>query len=149
MKRMLEEKINTFFADYEARFNKAISGEELDIPGVQNSFAKNYIEASPSGINCGVNDFLFRLSIPKGYRFYKKLGMRSMRASSKEIVPLDSFHYMVKVNWTAWYMKEEISETIDFTVIYFLQHLNNELKIFSYITGEEQKLLNEKGLLDE
>jgi hypothetical protein len=147
---MLDEKINIFFSDYEARFNKALNGEELDISGIQNSFAKHYIEANPGGINCGSNDFLFRLSIPKGYRFYKKLGMRSIRISEKQIIPLDTYHYMVRVNWNAWYIKKnEISESIDFTVIYFLQHLNNELKIFSYITGEEQKLLLEKGLLEE
>jgi hypothetical protein len=146
---MLEEKINNFFFEYESHFNSALNGENLDIVGIQKAFAKHYIEASPSGINCGTNDFLFRLSIPKGYRFYKKLGMRSIKSNGKEIIAIDSFHYMVKVNWSAWYILEnEVSKTVDFSVVYMLQHLNNELKIFSYITGDEQKALKEKGIID-
>lgn len=145
---MLEEKINSFFSDYESLFNSALNGE-ANVAGIQSAFASHYIEASPSGINPGANDFLFRLSIPKGYRYYRKLGMRSIKANSRDILSLDSYHYLVKVSWSAWYvMKDESSQTVDFTVVYILQHLNNELKIFSYITGDEQRLLREKGIIE-
>lgn len=124
---MLEEKINTFFLEYESRFNVALNGGELDTTGIQDSFAKHYIEASPEGINPGVNDFLFRLSIPRGYRQYRKLGMRSIKATHKEITAIDSYHYMVKVNWSAWYMiEDEKSKTVD---------------------GDEQKVLKENGII--
>lgn len=145
---MLEEKINQFFADYEARFNKALNGEALDVKGIRNSFAHHFIEASPTGINNACNNFLFKLSIPKGFKYYKKLNMRAIKIASKEVIPVDAFHFLVKVNWTSWYMKKyDTSETIDFTVHYLLQHLNNELKIFAYITGEERKTLKERGLI--
>jgi hypothetical protein len=142
-----KELIKKFFSAYETRFNDALNGKE-DVDATVNSFASCFLEASPAGINCGKNDASLREAIPRGNAYYKKIGTKSMKIISLDITPLDGLHYMVKVHWDSLYEKKDKEEVaISFDVIYFLQLKDNELKIFLYITGDEQKVLEENGLI--
>ncbi len=71
-----------------------------------------------------------------------------MKIASLDITLLDDLHSMVKVHWQAIYNKKNGSEeSIDFDVIYFVQMIDDQLKIFAYITGDEQGVLRERGLI--
>lgn len=143
----LEDKIDAFFNAYEQRFTDGLSGK-ADIEATTAAFASSFVEASPAGVHCAQNDKTFREAIPKGYEFYKKIGTQSMKVGSKEITRLDEFHLLCKIHWKSSYLTaDKKTVVIDFDVFYFLQHLNNELKIFGYVTGDEQKVLKEKGLI--
>jgi hypothetical protein len=142
----LNQKIDAFFKAYEQRFNDGLKGT-VDVDGTIAAFSNCFVEASPVGVHCGQNDATFRDAIPKGYEFYKSIGTQSMKILTKEITVLDEFHFTCKVRWRSVYIKKnEKEEVIDFDVFYFLQHLNSELKIFAYVTGDEQKVLKEHGL---
>ena len=83
--------------------------------------------------------------------FYRKIGTQSMNITDRQITQLDEFHWMVKVHWKAEYLtRAEKRETIEFDVIYFVQILNDDEtpKIFAYITGDEQRVMREHGLID-
>jgi hypothetical protein len=57
---------------------------------------------------------------------------------------------MIKIHWLSEYLKKDNSHlSIDFDVFYFVQYVNGAIKIFSYITGDEQKILKENGLPEE
>lgn len=143
----LEDKIDAFFNVYEQRFTDGLRGK-VDIEGTTAAFASSFVEASPVGVHCAQNDKTFKEAIPKGYEFYKKIGTQSMKIGSKEITRLDEFHLLCKVHWqSSYHTTDKKAVVIDFDVFYFLQHLNNELKIFAYVTGDEQKVLKEKGLI--
>ena len=144
----IKQKIDVFFQRYEGRFTAGIKGE-VDIDGTTAAFANCFVEASPAGITCGQNDAGFREAIPKGYDFYRSIGTQSMKIVSKEIIPLDDLHFICKIHWRASYLKKNTKneEIIDFDVFYVLQHLNDALKIFAYVTGDEQKVLKERGLI--
>ncbi|MGZ8517672.1 MAG: hypothetical protein ACXWWD_09995 [Chitinophagaceae bacterium] len=143
----VKELIKNFFSRYEARFNDALKGKE-DIDGTVNSFTSCFMNASPAGINCGKNDISFREAIPVGNAFYKSIGTKLMKINRLEITSLDELHFMVKVHWDSLYEKKNSEQvTINFDVIYFLQLKDNEVKIFLYITGDEQKALKESGLI--
>ncbi len=64
-----------------------------------------------------------------------------------DITQLNSVHFMAKVFWRSAYDKDGAYKSIDFEVVYFLQQRNDVFKIFSYITEDEQKTLQEHGLL--
>lgn len=140
------ERINDFFAHYAIRFTKALAGED-DVKGVTASFADCFIEANPFGVNCGKNDERFRDAIPKGNEYYRKLGTKEMSITAIESSQLDNNHYMAKIEWHSLYQKDDESISIDFSVIYLLQELDNKLTIFAYLTGDEQSVLKEHGLL--
>lgn len=145
-KRSIEE----FFASYETHFNNAISGRRAEIPTIlRESFADCFVESSPLGINCGKNDGEFLNKIKQGFEFYRNIGSKGMKIRSKKIDFLDEFHALVKVQWRYSYLKENISGAIDFDVLYLLRTINDNVKIFAYISGDEQKALRERGLIPE
>lgn len=144
----VRQQLETFFDAYEARFNDALKGS-LDIEATAAAFADTFIEASPAGLICGQNDDQFREAIPKGYERYRSIGTTKIRSVWRNITPLDDYHALVKIHWQALYDRpdDDGEEKIDFDVIYFVQMLDGAPKIFAYITGDEEKILKERGLI--
>ena len=143
-----KQELEIFFDQYAILFNGAIHTNNPDPESTAAFFAGCFVEASPMGINCGKNDKQFRSVIPDGYAFYKSTGITSMDIISKEITILDALHAMVKVHWCSRFTrKDQVKGEIRFAVIYFVQSLENEHKIFAYLSGDEQKALRENGLI--
>jgi len=143
------EQIRQFFSDYAARFNRALQDPPVeDVEASAGAFADCFIGAGPGGVSCGKNDEQLRTWIPQCNAFYRSIGTRSMQISRLEITPLDELHAMAKVFWVSHYTKPTGEDVqIHFDVIYLLQIRERNPKIFGYITGEEQKVLKEYGLL--
>ncbi len=142
------QQLETFFDEYAQRVNQALNDEPSDIDATVNSFANCFIESSPLGVICGKNDKDFRKNIAEGYVFYRSIGITSMDIVSKEITALDAYHNMTKIHWKTNFVRKDGSKgSIKFDVIYFTWSIDEEHKIFSYITGDEQKALEEKGLI--
>lgn len=143
----MEKNIYNFFAAYEKRFNDALKGE-MDVEATANAFAPFFVEASPAGIHGGSNDQEFRKKIPQGMDFYRHIGTNTMEIVAQDVTPLDDLHYMVKIRWKATYKNKDNTDlSIEFDVIYFLQHRENQFKIFAYITGDEDQVMREHGLI--
>lgn len=140
----MKDKIQAFFAAYEKRFNDAITGQAADVEGTADAFADYFVESSPAGVIGGKNDEQFRERIPQGFEFYKKIGTESMKIGQLDITEIDEFHAMVKVHWISAYKGDR---KIEFDVFYFLTLLHDTVKVFAYVTGDEQKLLKEYGLV--
>jgi hypothetical protein len=148
MNNTRRNEIERFFNAYEKRFNDSLAGLEPDVDGTVNSFAECFVEASPAGIICGKNDRKFRKAVPKGNEFYKSIGTQSMTIKDREITVIDDLHAMVKIHWHSVYKKNDNAEVIiEFDVHYLIQQKENGIKIFAYITGDEQKALKENGLI--
>lgn len=145
---MVRQDLEAFFDEYEARFNDALKGLPVDMDATTAAFADTFLEASPKGIICGQNDEQFRESIPKGYDFYRSIGTKQMHIVWRNITPLDDYHALVKIHWQGVYDKSDGDEAkIDFDVIYLVQMLDDTPKIFAYISGDEQKVLQDRGLI--
>lgn len=140
----MKDRIQTFFAAYEQRFNDALGGQQVDVDETTAAFADYFVESSPAGVMGGMNDEQFKEQIPKGFEFYKSIGTLSMKIGQLDITELDEFHAMAKVHWISAYKG---NRQIEFDVHYFLNMLNGAPKIFAYITGDEQKVLSENGLV--
>jgi len=143
----IEKKLEDFFRKYEARFNESLVGT-IDIEETVNSFTDCFIGANPFGVLCGKNDDQFRAVITQGHEFYRSIGTKSMIIDSVKVSSLDEYHSMAKVHWRSFYNKKDgREELIEFDVIYFVQTIDEKPKIFAYITGDEQGILREKGLI--
>jgi hypothetical protein len=146
----IKKNIEEFFGAYETHFNLAVSGMQADINGViRKSFADCFVESSPLGVICGKNDDEFLNRIQEGFNFYRNIGSKGMKIRSKDVTVLDDFHAITKVQWRYSYLKDNVSGAIDFDVFYLLRIVNHEVKIFGYISGDEQKALRERGLIPE
>lgn len=140
-------RIDDFFNRYASVVNNALFGGALDMDMITHSFADFVVGANPMGVAGGSNDENFRKSIQQGIDFYKQIGITSMNISSKEITALDEFHAMVKINWTAFYVKKSSSGEIAFEVFYFVRDKDDTTRIFAYITGDEQGALRDHQLI--
>ena len=141
------EQIGDFFNQYALRFNRALAGEP-DIEGMTSAFAEHFIEASPAGVSAGSNTPLFKEAVAGGLSFYRSMGIRSMEIQRKEVTVLDDIHALAKIKWRSSYSHEGAGEgTIEFDVFYLVQARGGNIKIFAYITGDEQKILRELGLI--
>ena len=144
---MTTKQIEDFFDGYALRFNEALQGTSSDVKETKYSFADCFIAASPAGIICGKNGSEFEASLAKGYEFYRNIGITSMEIISKAITMLDDFHAMSRIAWRSNFSGKNSMGTMEFDVIYLVQIHGMEIKIFAYITGDEQKVLKEKGLI--
>ncbi|ACT94072.1 hypothetical protein [Dyadobacter fermentans] len=142
----INDQIEQFFDAYEKRFADGLAGQEVG-EDTASAFADFFVEASPMGIIGGKNDQEFRERVPQGYDFYRSIGITKMAIRQLDITELNELHYMVEVYWESFYEKDGQPGSIEFSVIYFLQHLNGALKVFAYITGDEQAVLKERGLV--
>jgi len=147
-KPIQQHEIENFFNRYESRFNEALSEGEVDIEEAVNSFASDFIEASPVGVIVGKNDKKFRKAIRQGWSFYKEIGIRTMDILSMQTTILDKFHALVKVHWNSSFVRKNKTDgDIAFDVFYLIQKKDEEIRIFAYITGDEQQALTEEGLI--
>ncbi len=139
--------VHDFFTAYENNFNDALTGEP-DIEKTVMNFADCFVAANPLGVMCGKNDDSFRGGIFQGFQFYRSIGTKYVKIVSISVTTLDEVHAMAKVRWQTLCIKPDGGrESIDFEVIYLLQVLAGKPKIFAYITGDERKVLRERGLI--
>ncbi len=140
---------DAFFRSYEESFNEGLAGRDVSDKVVR-SFADCFVESSPVGVICGKNSDDFPEKIRQGFEFYRSIGTQSMRILSKQVMTLDEFHALVKVGWRYTAASEDRGPvTIDFEVHYLLRAVKDLPKIFAYITGDEQKVLKDHGLLPD
>jgi hypothetical protein len=146
--KVTKKQIEVFFAAYQKRFNNSLGGKKVDVKGTVNSFAAYFVEAHPGGVLGGKNDKKFESLIKKGNEQYKKIGAKSMTIRKLDFINIDDMHAMVTIRWKSNYEKEDTSQVrIDFDVTYFVQSIKGKLKIFAYVTGDEQKVLKGHGLI--
>ncbi len=138
-----QQQLEQFFAAYEQRFNDVLNGQPADVDATAGAFADYFVESSPAGVMGGKNDEKFRGQIPKGNEFYKSIGTQSMKIGTLDITQLDEFHAIARVHWLSDYKG---NKHIEFDVFYIVNQVGDEPKIFAYITGDEQKVLQENGL---
>jgi hypothetical protein len=148
-KNTINQRLEKFFADYEARTNRAFADPPIvDTEESAAVYTECFIEAHPKGVICFKNDAELRKSIPQLLEGQRKLGAKSMKIAELTITPIDDLHAMAKVHWEARYIKQDGAEVVaDFDETYFVQTIDDTPKIFAYVAGDQEKLLKEKGLI--
>lgn len=142
----MEANVRQFFQRYEALFNQALRGR-LEMEQVAALYASEFIAASPAGVTTSKNDDQLKLIMSEGYERYRQIGTKEMRIRNIRVSPIDEHHCLAQVSWTATYARHESPDVIiDFDVHYFLQLLNNEPKVFGWVSGDEQAVLKEHGI---
>jgi hypothetical protein len=139
--------VRTFFEHYERVFMKALR-EELDMNEVSALYASEFIAASPAGVKTGKNDDQLKQVMAQGYVRYRAIGTKEMRIRDVRISSIDELHCIAHVAWTATYArKNQADVAIDFDVHYLVQLLNQEPRIFGWVSGDEEGLLRKHGII--
>ena len=143
----METGVRKLFARYEQVFRSALRGD-LDMNEVASLYASEFISATPAGVVTGKNDEQLKQVMANGYAHYRTIGMKEPRIRELRISPIDERHCVAHVAWTAIYArKDELNVAIDFEVHYFVQKFGSELKVFGWVSGDEQALLKQHGVI--
>jgi len=144
---MMTASVRTFFERYESIFNRSLGGD-TDMDEVASLYACEFIAASPAGVMTGKNDDQLKQFMTQGYARYRAIGTKEMRIRDVRFSPMDNHHCVVHVAWTATYArKDQPNVAIDFDIHYFVQKLDGDPKVFGWVSGDEQTLLREHGIL--
>ncbi len=143
----MEARVRKFFERYENLFNQSLGGE-TPIDEVAALYASEFIAASPSGVMAGKNDDQLKQVMAQGYARYRAIGTKLMRIRHVRLSAIDDHHCVAHVAWKAIYArKNEPDVAIDFDVHYFVQTLGEEPKVFGWVSGDEQALLRNHGII--
>lgn len=144
---MTKDSLEKFFERYESFFMQSLNGE-IKRQEMSELYAPEFIAASPLGVLAGKNDGAFQQALSGGYEQYRKIGTKGMHVREVRMQPIDDIHCVADVAWTASYEKSNGQQVdIDFDVYYLMQELNGKLHIFGWISGNEQELLKQYGII--
>jgi hypothetical protein len=111
-------------------------------------YATAVIGAAPAGVMAAQNDEQFRLVMQQGFEAYREMGTKDMRIRGIDITPIDELHCQARVSWTAVYDRGDYPDTsIDFDAHYLVQQVRETPQIFGRISGDEQAVLKEHGII--
>lgn len=143
----MEKNVRDLFERYEKLFRTALS-DQVDMDQVASSYATAFIAASPVGVSVGRNDEQLKQMMQQGFEYYRRIGTKDMRLRNVRIASIDEHHCLARVAWTAVYDRGgEPDIVIDFEVHYLVQQLEDTPKIFGWVSGDEQAVLKENGII--
>jgi hypothetical protein len=144
----METAVRKLFERYESSFRRSLAGD-LDMDEVASLYASDFVAASPAGVMTGKNDDQLKQVMAQGYAQYRAIGTKGMRIRHVRLSPIDEHHCVAHVSWTADYARADQPDTsIDFDVHYLVQKLDSEAKVFGWVSGDEQALLNQHGIVE-
>lgn len=142
----MKTSVRAFFERYEQVFRCALRGD-AEMEEAAQLYAPEFIASTPAGVVSGKNDAQLAKVMAQGYARYRAQGMKDMRLQSLHTSPIDDDHCLAHVAWTATYAREGRPDVaIDFQVHYFVRGLGSEPKVFGWVSGDEQALLERHGL---
>lgn len=143
----MDASVRKFFERYESFFNQSLGGD-LDMDEVAALYASEFIAATPAGVMAGRNDDQLKQIMAQGYARYRAIGTKEMRIRDIRLSPIDDHHCVAHVAWTATYARKGQPDiAIDFDVHYFVQKVDEEPKVFGWVSGDEQALLRKHGVI--
>lgn len=143
----MERQVRDLFARYEQVFMRNLTGP-FDADEVAGLYTPEFIAASPAGVRTGANDAGFGQTMAQGYAHYRKIGTQDMRVGEISIQPIDALHCVAKVSWRATYARDDLPRTeIDFDIHYLVQIRDGRARVFGWVSGDEQALLKERGII--
>jgi len=144
----METSVRKFFERYASLFNQALGRNANMDEEVAALYASEFIAASPAGVMAGKNDDQLKEVMAQGYERYRAMGTKEMRLRDVRLSPIDDLHCVAHVAWTAIYSRRDQPDlAIDFDVHYFVQKLAGEPKVFGWVSGDEEALLKERGVI--
>lgn len=140
--------IEEFFTRYQNLFNRAVSGED-NLGDIKHLYADEFIAATPHGAHTGKIDAEFEAVMAKGYERYRSIGTKGMKVQGIDIHDIDDAHCLARVRWDSVYQQPDNDEEIHipFEVSYLLERQNEKLKVFGWVSGDEEELLKVNGVL--
>ncbi|TRD00415.1 nuclear transport factor 2 family protein [Mesorhizobium sp. WSM4303] len=139
--------VQKFFKAYEKIYNDAIA-DKVDLNDVADMYSAGFVSVTPAAIMVGENGQPLKDMMKKGFEAYRAIGSKKMTCTDVSVTPIDQDHCVVKVDWSGDYQRKDGKPvTIDFAINYLVEKGDDELKVFGWISGDEQAEFRKHGLM--
>ncbi|MDX8527577.1 nuclear transport factor 2 family protein [Mesorhizobium sp. MSK_1335] len=139
--------VQKFFKAYGKVYNDAVDGN-VDMDNFGAMYSTGFVSVTPAGVMAGENGKQFQDMMRKGFEAYRAMGSKTMTCKDVSVTAIDQDHCVAKVQWSGEYeRKNNENVTIDFEVDYLVERRDGSLKVFGWITGDEQAVFKKHGLL--
>ena len=143
----METSVRKLFERYERLFNQSLGGDK-DMREIASLYSSNFMASTPTGVMTGKNNDQLKQVMARGYAHYRAIGTKEMRIRSLRLSPIDEHHCVAHVAWRATYArKDQPDVVIDFDVHYFVRMFGEVSKVFGWVSGDEQALLRQHGII--
>ncbi|MGV3185361.1 nuclear transport factor 2 family protein [Weissella paramesenteroides] len=142
----IENKVKALFKEYEQSFNFALTGK-INVEQISKFYTDEFIAVNPHGVKTGQKNTTFKENLSSGYAYYRNIGTKKMQCEKVSVIQLDNLHVIAQTKWEAIYVKNNKEIKIPFSSSYLIQFRKNRPFIFGWITGDEQQLMKENGLI--
>lgn len=142
----MELATRALFDRYERFFAASLAGG-VDAAEMRALYASDVIGASPVGVRCAACDDDFHAALEAGFARSRDIGTRWMRLMEMHLTPIDAHHCLVRVGWLARYARAGQDDAeIGFDLHYLVQVREGVARVFGWISGDEQALLQAHGI---
>ena len=139
--------IDAFMTRYAALFRRALI-EDPAPDEIAALYAAEVIAASPQGVRAARNDADFARAMRQAHARYRAIGTRDIRIETMRLSPIDDHHCIAHVGWHASYARDGApDQQIAFEVHYLMQVLDDQPRIFGWVSGDEQAVLRQHGII--
>lgn len=145
-REVIRKKLADFFKTYEYHINNALKNKP-DFERMAGFYSEEFIAASPYGVKTGINNEELKTIMDKEFQYSRSIGTKKMECKEVRIIPLDDQHTVAHTEWVGVYQKEGEEISIPFDLHYLVQFRDDQPAIFGWIAGDEQQLLQEKGII--
>ena len=142
----MERAITALFERYARETRAALAGA-ADEQAIAALYDEAFIAASPAGVRCGANSDAFIRQLVDGFSHYRAIGTKAMTVESVKVDPIDALHALARVAWRAIYDVRGDETAIDFSNVYLVRVDARGARVFGWITGDEQAVLREHGVI--
>ena len=140
--------VRKLFERYERLFNDALGGGDVDMQEIASLYTEDVIGVSPAGVMVAKNDDEFRQRMAQAYARNREIGTREMRINDLRQSAIDDHHCVAHVGWTATYARAGHPDAvIDFFVHYLVRQMQGGTRVFGWVSGDEQALLQKHGIV--
>ena len=139
--------IDEVYTEYVAAFDRSL-GEQVDAKGIRHHLSACFVGARPEGVQCGQNGTRVTQALEHGYAFHRQIGTRHMGVRDTATIPVDDAHALARVAYRA--ISEKPAGPIldlELEVSCMTDTRGKAYEIFAFVTGDEQALYEQHGLL--
>lgn len=144
-----QQAVQDFFTHYAQEFNRGLNGAP-DMQALAGLYAEAFVASAPAGVMVGRNDAELARITADGFRRYRDLGMTRMELEGVTVSSIDDLHALARTAWKAVYAvksAEAGEKVIRFTNVYLVRlDASGALKVFGWITGDEEEAMRAHGI---
>ncbi|MGX5846780.1 nuclear transport factor 2 family protein [Mesorhizobium sp. PL10] len=139
--------VQKFFKAYEKIYNDAIA-DKVDLNDVADKYSAGFVSVTPAAVMVGENGQQLKTIMKKGFEAYRAIGSKKMTCTDVSVTSIDQDHCVAKVSWSGDYERKDGKPvTIDFAISYLVEKRDGALKVFGWISGDEQAEFRKHGLM--